>query len=100
MTAQPIDDNTTTPTPNRTKPEKVGGQDEIPAELAAKIAKASLSIDSVPKRGRNDFHSYDYATADDVMEVARKALGEVGVAVFPSIGASVNPTAASRRCCA
>lgn len=74
---EPIDDaDETEPVPRVSPP-------GIPAEVAAKLAQASAEIDSVPKRGENSYHGYQYATADDVIETAKEALSAVGVWVFP-----------------
>lgn len=51
------------------------------ASLAKKKAKAMTLIQRVDKSGWNDFDNYDYATADDVLECVRPALGEAGLSV-------------------
>jgi hypothetical protein len=42
-----------------------------------------LEIDHVAKRGRNEFHKYDYATAEDIKAAARKALAKNGLVIIP-----------------
>ena len=34
--------------------------------LAKKLAEVMAAVERVPKRGRNDFHKYDYATEADI----------------------------------
>jgi hypothetical protein len=54
-------------------------------KLIAKMSKAMGEIERVEKNGFNDYHKYEYATADDVEDVARKALSSVGLAMFSSV---------------
>jgi hypothetical protein len=51
--------------------------------LAAKLAEVVLSVSHVEKRGRNDFHKYDYATEADVLEAVRRGLAERSVVIVP-----------------
>lgn len=53
--------------------------------LSGRLAAAMLEITSVQKRGRNEFHKYDYATAEDVKRTARDALAKHGIAIFPAM---------------
>lgn len=55
------------------------------ASLYAKLARVLGKIHRVPKRGRNDFHKYDYATAADVLDTARMLLAEEHVFIFANI---------------
>jgi hypothetical protein len=58
--------------------------------LAAKLAKVVMETTRVEKRGHNDFHGYDYATAADVLDAVRKHLAEQHVIIVPRItGSSV-----------
>ena len=58
-------------------------------ELAKALAKAIAGCHSVAKDARNEFHKYDYASADAIINEARKALAEAGLVVVP-VEASVN----------
>lgn len=49
--------------------------------LAAKLAAIMLDLESVPKRGYNDFHKYAYATEADITEAVRGKLAAAGIAV-------------------
>src|SRR5262245_50824493 len=55
------------------------------AKLAAKLVKVMAAISHIPKRGRNEFFQYDYATEADVADAVRKALVAEGVVLIPSI---------------
>lgn len=50
--------------------------------LAGALAKAQALAKAVGKDAKNKFHGYKYASAEAVIEEARKALAEAGVAVF------------------
>jgi hypothetical protein len=52
--------------------------------LASKLAKVMASIKHVPKRGRNQFHKYDYATEADIVEAVRNGLSSEGIMLIPS----------------
>jgi hypothetical protein len=65
-----------------------GGRPPSPpplAKLAAKLVKVMGAIGHIPKRGRNDFFGYDYATEADVADAVRTALVAEGVVMIPSI---------------
>lgn len=51
--------------------------------IAKRLALATLEIDHVAKRGRNEFHKYDYATAEDIKAAAREALAKHGLVIIP-----------------
>jgi len=53
--------------------------------LAAKFVTVMAKIDTVPKRGHNDFHNYDYATEADVADAVRRAMVEARIAMIPSL---------------
>lgn len=55
------------------------------SSLFTKLAKAIGEISRVPKRGRNEFHKYDYVTEADLLEAVRQKLADVGVAYFFSV---------------
>lgn len=52
------------------------------AKLAQKIAQAQKNIREVEKKARNEFHKYNYASADAIIQEARKALQDTGVVVI------------------
>jgi hypothetical protein len=54
-------------------------------KLWAKLADVMHAIGRVPKRGRNDFHGYDYATEADVVEAVRSELAMRKVILLPEI---------------
>ncbi len=67
---------------------RAGGRPPSPpplAKLAAKLVKVMGGIGHIPKRGRNDFFGYDYATEADVADAVRTALVAEGVVMIPSI---------------
>jgi hypothetical protein len=53
--------------------------------LHSKIAEVSHAISHVEKKGRNDFHKYDYAQAADVYSAVRDEFSTRGVTVVPAI---------------
>jgi hypothetical protein len=55
------------------------------AKLAAKLAKVMGAIGYIPKRGRNEFFGYDYATEADVADAVRVALVAEGIVMIPSV---------------
>ena len=55
------------------------------AKLAIKLARVMGAISTIPKRGRNEFFNYSYATEADVADAVRKALVAEGVVLIPSI---------------
>ncbi len=55
----------------------------VQTHLYAKLARVFGKIHRVPKRGRNDFHKYDYATAADVLDAVRIPLAEENIFIFP-----------------
>ena len=50
--------------------------------LADAMTKAQASVKAVEKDATNAYHRYKYASADAVIEEARRVLAEAGVAVF------------------
>lgn len=51
--------------------------------VAKRLALAMLEIERVAKRGRNEFHKYNYATAEDIKAAAREALAKNGLVIIP-----------------
>jgi hypothetical protein len=61
-------------------------KEEAPAKsLIAKLAEVMASLKHVPKRGRNDFHKYDYATEADIADAVREGLASRGIMMIPSV---------------
>lgn len=53
--------------------------------LAKKLAKVMTRVQYIQKRGRNNFHGYNYATEADVADAVRDALAEQNVVMLPSV---------------
>ena len=53
--------------------------------LHRKLAEVMAEVGRVPKRGRNEFHKYDYATEADIVEAVRDALSSRSVSLVPSV---------------
>ena len=53
--------------------------------LVSKLAEVMAAVYNVPKRGRNDFHKYDYATEADIAATVRAELAARHVLLIPSI---------------
>ena len=54
-------------------------------KLYAKMSKVMGMVNRVPKSGYNDHFKYAYATSEDVADVVREAMAEVGLAFFVDI---------------
>lgn len=64
----------------------------VQQSLAAKLAEVMAAVERIPKRGRNDFHKYDYATEADIAATIRGELAQRSVMLIPSIvGESRHP---------
>lgn len=60
--------------------------------LVKKLAEVMAAVERIPKRGRNDFHKYDYATEADIAATVRAELAARQVMLIPSIvGESRHP---------
>lgn len=57
-------------------------------KLITKLAEVMAEATHVEKRGRNDFHKYDYATEADVLAAVRNGLSSRNVIIMPAIPAS------------
>lgn len=55
-----------------------------PLRLVAKLAEVMAAVRSVPKRGRNEFHKYDYAMEADIVAAIRQELAARKVMLLPS----------------
>jgi hypothetical protein len=58
---------------------KVPAPDKRPANIYGKLAQILGLIPIVEKKGRNDFHGYNYAKESDLVEVVRPLLSEYGI---------------------
>lgn len=56
-----------------------------PSALFAKLAKIIGEVKSIPKSGHNDFHNYDYVTANDLINAVRDKLAAEGIFIFTSV---------------
>lgn len=54
------------------------------AEIAKAIASVMKTVDPVAKRGTNEFHRYQYATAADLVHALQKPMAEAGLIVVHS----------------
>ncbi len=60
--------------------------------LVKKLAEVMAVVERVPKRGRNEFHQYDYATEADIAATVRSELSKRHVMLIPAIvGESRHP---------
>lgn len=55
------------------------------SSLVKKLAEVMAAVERIPKRGRNDFHKYDYATEADIAATVRAELASRHVMLIPSI---------------
>lgn len=53
--------------------------------LVQKLVNIMGKVDRIPKRGRNDYHKYDYVTEADIAEHVRKFMVEEGVLMFMDV---------------
>lgn len=53
--------------------------------LVTKLADVMAAVERIPKRGRNDFHKYDYATESDIVATVRDELAKRHVMLLPGI---------------
>jgi hypothetical protein len=58
---------------------------ESSGSLVKKLAEVMAAVERIPKRGRNDFHKYDYATEADIAATVRKELADRQVMLIPAI---------------
>lgn len=56
--------------------------------LAAKLAEIVTETHHVAKRGRNEFHKYDYVTESDVLDAVRHGLASRRIMIVPRITGS------------
>lgn len=53
--------------------------------LARKLVAVMKEVRKVPKRGRNDFHGYNYALEEDILTAVREKLLAQGVVLLTSV---------------
>ncbi|MGB9791326.1 MAG: ERF family protein [Thermacetogeniaceae bacterium] len=53
--------------------------------LACKLAQVMSEVQSVPKKGYNDFHKYNYVMEADLLEAIRDKLAQKKVFIFSSV---------------
>jgi len=56
-----------------------------PKSLVLKLAEVMGEVERVAKRGRNEFHKYDYATEADIVQAVRGGLSARGIMLTPNI---------------
>lgn len=56
-----------------------------PRGLVRKLAEVMAAVHHIPKRGRNTFHGYDYATEADIVAVVRQELAARQVMLIPQV---------------
>lgn len=66
-------------------PKLVEPQPTQSRNLIQKCAAVMASVAHVPKRGRNSFHNYDYATEADIADAVRESMAHEGVMLIPSV---------------
>src|SRR5690554_4753524 len=57
----------------------------VPKNLVIKLSEILGEVDRVPKRGRNEFHKYDYVMESDLVEAVRQKLAERHVFLLSSV---------------
>ena len=53
--------------------------------LVQKLAEVMGEVERVAKRGRNDFHKYDYATESDILSAVREHMAKHSLMLVPSV---------------
>lgn len=57
----------------------------VPRNLVIKLCEILGEVDRVPKRGRNEFHKYDYVMETDLVEAVRQKLAERNIFLLSSV---------------
>lgn len=55
------------------------GAMSIPRAMSGLLGRAQSQIEDIPKASRNDFHGYDFASAEDILRYTRKVLHAAGL---------------------
>jgi hypothetical protein len=63
----------------------VSEQQPVKPSLVRKLAEIMALVHRIPKRGRNDFHGYDYATEADIVEAVRGELAKRNLMILPRV---------------
>jgi len=64
--------------------EPAAAQPPTPKGLITKLAEVMCAVQRIPKRGRNDFHGYNYALEADIVDAVRIELGTRNIIVYPA----------------
>src|SRR3990167_7401520 len=64
--------------------QKVAANPPAPT-LIKKLAAIMALVHKIPKRGRNDFHGYDYVTEADIVEAVRNELAARNLIILPRV---------------
>lgn len=59
--------------------------EQKPKSLVSKLAEVMATVSRIPKRGRNEFHKYDYATEADIAATVRTELALRHIMLVPAI---------------
>uniref|UniRef100_A0A6H1ZYJ8 Putative Erf family protein n=1 Tax=viral metagenome TaxID=1070528 RepID=A0A6H1ZYJ8_9ZZZZ len=65
--------------------EWVGGEEERPCSLYAKMVRVMGRMERLPRRGYNAYFNYDFVTDADVLDAVRCAMAEEGLALFSTM---------------
>lgn len=68
---------------DRKEREEMDDQESL--SLAARLCAVMQEVATVGKTGRNDFHNYDYMTADDITKHVRPLFAKHGIVLIPSV---------------
>jgi ERF superfamily protein len=68
-------------------PVKENGQHPSPkfgpvGEITKAVASVMKKVGTIPKRGHNKFHNYNYALVDDVLDALTPLMGEAGLCIW------------------
>jgi hypothetical protein len=66
---------------------KEGSLPEEKKSLQTKLAEVMAAVKRIPKRGRNNFHGYDYVTEADLADAIRDELSQRNVVLVPDVEA-------------
>jgi hypothetical protein len=64
------------------------GNDNKKSNVYQRIHAVMNEIGTIEKRGRNDFHKYDYATEADYVHALRPLLDKHGLVVIPQVNST------------
>lgn len=62
-----------------------GAEPPRPLSLTTKLAEVMAAVGRIAKRGRNEFHGYDYATEADIVEAVRAELAKRHILIYPEV---------------